>query len=61
MKALRFILLVIFGGLFIYAGLMKAWRPMVTPQTIVQFAPQAVAAADAISRALGSSVGRVSV
>ncbi|HYF36522.1 MAG TPA: MauE/DoxX family redox-associated membrane protein [Prosthecobacter sp.] len=37
MKILRLLLLLIFGGVFIYAGLMKAWRPMVFLEDVRSF------------------------
>ena len=38
MKLFRLFLLLIFGGIFIYAGLMKAWRPMVFLEDVRSFA-----------------------
>jgi uncharacterized membrane protein YphA (DoxX/SURF4 family) len=38
MKILRLILLLIFGGVFIYAGLMKAWRPLIFLDDVRSFA-----------------------
>jgi putative oxidoreductase len=38
MKILRFLLLLIFGGVFIYAGTMKAWRPMDFLEDVRSFA-----------------------
>jgi hypothetical protein len=38
MKILRFFLLFVFGGVFVYAGAMKAWRPMVFLDDVRSFA-----------------------
>jgi len=38
MKLLRTLLALAFGGLFIYAGLMKAWRPMIFLDDVRSFA-----------------------
>eukprot|EP01031_Cornospumella_fuschlensis_P018193 gene18193-22269_t len=38
MKILRQLLLIVFGGVFIYAGILKAWRPLTFLDDVRSFA-----------------------